>query len=82
MGLSGGEECHLSVFLSGFHASVYHHDAIVREGFGNDFEALFECEQVEFLVFLNERVYDVALPSLTQLAADEPIYLFAAVVVA
>ena len=76
------EELHLGVLLGRLHLSVDHHHAVRREHLSHKVVPLLEALEVDLLIFLNQRVHDVDLPSLGQLLAGHAVDLVALVVVA
>ena len=72
MGLSGCEKPHLILFFLRFHLSVHEGNLIIAEGVADRLIALFKRFQIKFLVFFDEWIDYIDLPSEAQLPSGCP----------
>ena len=65
--LTRGKEHHLVVFLGGFHATMHHGHVVMRKNILDLLKALLKGMKIEFLILLDEGIYDIGLPTLLEL---------------
>ena len=82
MRLAACEKPHLIILLAGFHLAVDISYIIAWEVLTDYLITFLKGTQVEFFVFLDERIYDVALSAFFKFLANEVIYCHVIVFIA
>ena len=69
--LATHKSLHLFIFVLRFHLSVHHRDAVLRKGLAELIVAVGQVLQIQFLIFINERIYYIHLPSYINLLRNK-----------